>query len=130
MSGVAKGAAPQGTLRVKPVPVRRCAACDARDAKGTLLRIVRSPQGAVSLDLKGKASGRGAYLCRTESCLSRGIQRGGIERTLKVNLTGEDKARLFKDIMTAGAATPPPSHRGAPSTPPIVASNISTLTKI
>jgi len=128
MSGVSKGTSPQGGVRIKPIPERRCAACGARDAKGTLIRIVRSPQGAVSIDIKGKAIGRGSYLCRTESCITKGIQRGGIERTLKVNLTGEHKARLLKDTLMAGVALPSPSHQGMSATSSRAPSDVSNLT--
>ena len=101
--------------RSKPVPVRRCAACGAHDAKGALLRIVRSPRAAksneggpgpgersgdwtVTVDAKGKAPGRGAYLCREAACLDAGVRKGRIEHTLKVRLSPEDKERLIQEI--------------------------------
>ena len=108
-----------GARRAKPVPVRRCAACGAHDAKGALLRIVRSPRAAksnedgpepgerggdwtVTVDLKGKAPGRGAYLCREAACLDAGIRKGRIEHTLKVHLSAEDKARLIQEMQGTG----------------------------
>ena len=48
----------------KKVPVRRCVGCNTQKPKKELVRIVRSPEGEVSVDLTGKRSGRGAYLCQ------------------------------------------------------------------
>ena len=48
----------------KKIPVRRCVGCNAQRPKRELVRVVRSPEGEISIDLRGKAPGRGAYLCR------------------------------------------------------------------
>ena len=106
------------TARTKPVPVRRCAACGEHDAKGTLLRFVRSPQGAVSVDPRGKAPGRGAYLCREVSCLDAGIRKGRLEHTLKVRLSTEDKGRLLLEtsaVMGAQAVSKPGTAADPPA---------------
>lgn len=106
------------TPRMKPVPVRRCASCGTHDAKGTLLRFVRSPQGMVSVDARGKAPGRGAYLCREVACLDAGLRKGRLEHTLKVRLSSEDKGRLLQETSAAmgeravskpGTAVDPPA---------------------
>ena len=47
----------------KKIPVRRCVGCNAQRPKRELVRVVRSPEGEISIDLRGKAPGRGAYLC-------------------------------------------------------------------
>ena len=52
----------------KKVPVRRCVGCNTQKPKKELVRIVRSPEGEVSVDLTGKRSGRGAYLCPSAAC--------------------------------------------------------------
>ena len=47
----------------KKIPQRQCMGCRERKAKRELIRVVRGPEGTVSLDFSGKAPGRGAYLC-------------------------------------------------------------------
>ena len=55
--------------KIKKVPQRKCVGCGEMKDKKTLLRIVRSPEGEISLDLTGKKSGRGAYVCRSRECI-------------------------------------------------------------
>jgi predicted RNA-binding protein YlxR (DUF448 family) len=55
----------------KHIPERQCLGCGTKKPKAELLRIVRSPDGAVSLDPTGKAPGRGAYLCGDPACVAR-----------------------------------------------------------
>ena len=55
----------------KKIPVRQCLGCGEHFAKAELLRVVRSPEGDVSLDFTGKKSGRGAYICKKAACLAK-----------------------------------------------------------
>ena len=55
----------------KKTPMRQCLGCREMKAKNELIRVVRSPEGDISLDFRGKKSGRGAYLCPNEECLKR-----------------------------------------------------------
>jgi hypothetical protein len=57
--------------------------CRSRFAKGELIRVVRSPGGSVSIDTKGKAMGRGVYLCRDANCFKRVRKSRALERLLK-----------------------------------------------
>jgi len=50
------------------------------------MRVVRTPSGAVVLDLTGRAAGRGAYVCRSVECLDRAIAKGALSRALKTPL--------------------------------------------
>jgi predicted RNA-binding protein YlxR (DUF448 family) len=59
-----------------------------------LVRIVRTPEGAVMVDETGKRSGRGAYLCRQRGCWEAALARRQLERALKTTLTAETEARL------------------------------------
>lgn len=52
----------------KKQPVRTCIACRNEFAKKELLRIVKDKDGNFSVDVTGKANGRGAYICRSEDC--------------------------------------------------------------
>ena len=68
----------------KKIPQRMCVACRQPQDKRQLLRVVRSPQGQVSLDLSGKASGRGAYICDSDACLQKARKSRALERVLQV----------------------------------------------
>ncbi|MGD8243777.1 MAG: YlxR family protein [Anaerolineae bacterium] len=78
----------------KPVPQRTCVACRARRPKRELVRIVRTPEGEVTLDKTGKLSGRGGYLCPERSCWEVALSRGQLERALRTRLTEEETTRL------------------------------------
>ncbi len=58
-------------LPPKKIPMRTCIACKTERPKIELLRVVRSPAGAFSLDFSGRAAGRGAYVCPDESCIKK-----------------------------------------------------------
>ncbi len=76
-------------LKQRKVPLRKCTGCQAMKSKKEMLRIVRDPEGHVSLDRTGKKSGRGAYICDQEECLEKAIQNKGIERSLGVPVSRE-----------------------------------------
>ena len=85
----------------KKIPLRQCVGCREMKPKRDLIRVVRSPEGAISLDFKGKASGRGAYVCPDPECLKRAIRSKALERGLDTaipqeiydSLTSEMEAR-------------------------------------
>ena len=72
--------------RVKKIPMRQCLGCNEHKPKIELLRVVRSPEGEISLDFKGKKSGRGAYLCHDVKCLRRARKSKRIDRNLEVEI--------------------------------------------
>lgn len=82
-------------MKQRHTPVRTCVACRATDEKRDLLRIVRQPDGIVSYDLRGKASGRGAYLCPRLSCIATARKQRRLERALKVEQIPES---LFLEL--------------------------------
>ena len=71
--------------RPRHVPQRTCIACRQTDAKRQLVRLVRAPDGSVTIDPSGKKSGRGAYLCDQASCWQAGLKRGVLPRALKLD---------------------------------------------
>lgn len=75
-------------------PMRTCVACRTERQKRELVRIVRAPDGSVSLDDTGRAAGRGAYLCADGSCWSVGLKKKSIERALGAQLPAELRGRL------------------------------------
>lgn len=73
----------------KKTPMRQCLGCREMKAKKELIRVVRSPEGAVSLDFKGKSPGRGAYVCPQPECLKKAIKSKALERALEVKIPEE-----------------------------------------
>ena len=57
--------------------------------KKELIRVVRSPEGAVSLDFRGKLPGRGAYVCPDPACLAKARKSKGLERAFETALPPE-----------------------------------------
>ena len=79
---------------VKKIPTRRCTGCGEHFPKNALIRIVRSPEGEISLDATGKKSGRGAYLCKSAECLRRARKSRRIEMSLETPIGDEVYAAL------------------------------------
>lgn len=73
----------------KKIPMRQCVGCREMKEKRALIRVVRSPEGAVSLDFKGKLPGRGAYVCPQAECLRRARKSRAIERAFSAPLPPE-----------------------------------------
>ena len=72
--------------KVKKIPMRQCLGCNEHKPKIELLRVVKSPEGEISLDFKGKKSGRGAYICRDLKCLRRARKSHRIDKNLDVTI--------------------------------------------
>lgn len=73
----------------KKIPMRQCVGCREMKAKKELVRVVRSPEGEISLDFRGKAPGRGAYVCPQAECLRRAIKFRALERGLDCQIPQE-----------------------------------------
>jgi predicted RNA-binding protein YlxR (DUF448 family) len=65
-----------------------------------MVRIVRTPEGTIVIDPKGKRSGRGAYVCLTQECVAAGLNPDRLGRTLKCRVTPEEAAALSSEIET------------------------------
>ena len=66
--------------------MRKCMGCQEVKDKRELIRVVRDPQGQVSLDFTGRKAGRGAYICPQEACLNKAIKTKALERSLEVSI--------------------------------------------
>lgn len=73
----------------KRIPLRQCLGCREMKPKPELVRVVRSPDGTVSVDLRGKAPGRGAYVCRSADCLKKALRSKALGRSLGVEIPPE-----------------------------------------
>lgn len=85
----------RGQERPKPVPERTCIACREKRPKWELVRIVRTPQGGLEIDPRGKKAGRGAYLCRRQECWEIGLKRKRLQYALKVEIVSGQRAELI-----------------------------------
>lgn len=82
----------------KKIPLRKCSGCGEMKPKRELVRVVRSPQGEVSLDLKGKAPGRGAYVCRSAGCFAKARKAKRFERALSCAIPEDVYVRMEGEI--------------------------------
>lgn len=73
----------------KKIPMRQCAGCREMKPKKELVRVVRSPEGVISLDFRGKSPGRGAYVCPNLECLRRARKARSLERSLDTAIPAE-----------------------------------------
>jgi len=78
----------------KKIPMRQCLGCREQKPKRELIRVVRSPEGDISLDFRGKANGRGAYICPDPACLKKAIKAKALERALETAIPEEIYAQL------------------------------------
>ena len=85
-------------MQTRKVPVRMCSGCGQHFPKKELVRVVRSPQGEISVDLTGKKSGRGAYLCQRAECLQKARKAKRLERALECPIPDEVYERLEKEL--------------------------------
>lgn len=86
-------------MKVKKIPQRTCLGCKAVKPKKELIRMVRTPEGEVLVDLTGKKSGRGVYTCANISCLEASFKGAQLDKALEVNISPEMKERLRADLL-------------------------------
>ena len=82
----------------KKIPQRQCMGCRERKEKREMIRVVRSPEGNVSLDFGGKLNGRGAYVCPDPECLKKAQRSRALERCLETPIPQEVYDRMVKEM--------------------------------
>lgn len=85
-------------MQQKKIPMRKCTGCNEMKPKKELVRIVRSPEGEISMDLTGKKSGRGAYICKSTACLTAARKAKRLERAFECTVPEEVYERLEGEI--------------------------------
>ena len=73
----------------KNVPLRQCVGCREMKTKSELTRVVKSPEGEISLDNTGKKPGRGAYICRNENCFKKIRKSNALSRIFKTTVSDD-----------------------------------------
>ena len=88
--------------KVRKVPQRQCVGCREMKNKKDLIRAVRSPEGEISLDFKGKKPGRGAYVCPDAACLKRARKSRALERAFETAIPAEVYDQLEQQMEVGG----------------------------
>lgn len=78
------------------IPERTCIACQRKKPKWELVRIVRTPQGTLEIDSRGKKAGRGAYLCKQRGCWEKGIKKKKLAHFLRIEVSQEQHTELME----------------------------------
>lgn len=89
-------------MKAKKIPLRMCVGCMEHKPKKELIRVVRTPEGEVKIDLTGKLSGRGTYICPNTACLEKAIKSKKIERALESSVTKEQYQKLREVLAENG----------------------------
>ena len=85
-------------MKVKKIPQRKCVGCGEKKKKKELIRVVRSPEGEISLDLTGKKAGRGAYVCPDKECISKAYKGHRLEKALEKQVNESVYKRLLEEL--------------------------------
>lgn len=85
-------------MTAKKIPMRMCVGCSQMKPKTELIRVVRSPEGEVSIDSTGKKSGRGAYICSDRDCLKKAVRSKRLDRTFGCEIGEELYERLDEQL--------------------------------
>ncbi len=86
-------------MRRRKVPLRKCVACQEMKSKKELIRVVRTPEEEILIDLTGKKSGRGAYLCGDVSCFRLARKTRALDRALKAGVSEDIYEQLAQDFI-------------------------------
>ena len=85
-------------MKTRKIPMRMCVGCREMKEKRQLLPIVRSPENVISFDRVGKAPGRGAYVCRSQECLTKAVKQKQLERALETKIEEAVFAQLMEEV--------------------------------
>ncbi|MDD7221203.1 MAG: YlxR family protein [Eubacteriales bacterium] len=89
----------------KKIPLRQCLGCREMKPKRELIRAVRSPEGEISLDFKGRKPGRGAYVCPNADCLKKARRSKALERAFGAPIPDEVWQALEREMQEAPPVT-------------------------
>ncbi len=85
-------------MKQKKIPLRKCNGCGEQKEKRELVRIVKNSNGEISLDLTGKAAGRGAYICPNADCLAKARKSKRIDKVFECTVPGEVYDKLEEQL--------------------------------
>lgn len=82
----------------KKIPLRQCVGCGEMKSKKEMMRVLKTAENEIILDVTGKKNGRGAYLCVSKDCLSKARKNKGLERSFKMSIPDEVYDNLQKEF--------------------------------
>ena len=82
----------------KKIPLRQCVGCGEMKSKKDMMRVLRTAEGEICLDVTGKKNGRGAYVCKNGDCLKAARKNKGLERSFKMSIQNEVYDALEKEF--------------------------------
>lgn len=82
----------------KKIPTRRCLGCGEHFPKNSLIRVLRTPDGECVLDMTGKMSGRGAYICKSLTCFKKARKARRFETSLECSVSEEVYQRMEEEL--------------------------------
>ena len=85
-------------MQPKKIPLRRCCGCGESFPKKELIRMVRTPDGAVRMDFTGKLSGRGVYVCRSLICFKKARKANRFASALEIAVSDEVLSALEEEV--------------------------------
>ena len=85
-------------MKTRKIPMRMCVGCREMKDKRSLMRVVKSPEGAISFDRVGKAPGRGAYVCKSKECFEKAVKQRQLERALETRIDEAVFSQLMEEI--------------------------------
>lgn len=86
-------------MRKRKIPLRKCVACQEMKPKRELIRVVKTPEDEVLIDVTGKKSGRGAYLCGSSECFRLASKNRALDKALKTKISPEIYTRLENEFI-------------------------------
>lgn len=82
----------------KKIPMRQCVGCGEMRSKKEMMRVLKTPEEKIVLDVTGKKNGRGAYLCKSGECLTKARKNKGLERSFKMSIPNEVYDNLEREF--------------------------------
>lgn len=76
-------------MKTKKIPLRQCLGCNEMKPKKELIRVVKSAEGEISIDLRGKKAGRGAYICKNCDCFNAARKARRFEKAFSCKIEDE-----------------------------------------
>ncbi|MBE5925221.1 MAG: YlxR family protein [Lachnospiraceae bacterium] len=83
----------------KSIPLRKCVGCGEMISKKDMIRVVKTKDNIIKLDLSGKENGRGAYIHKDKLCLEKAVKSKGLERSFKMSISPEIYESLEKELI-------------------------------
>lgn len=89
-------------MSINKIPLRQCIGCGEMKSKKEMIRVLKNPQGEITLDATGKKNGRGAYVCPSVECLRKAVKSKGLERSFKIAIPKEVYEALEREMEQLG----------------------------